>query len=55
MYELEQEFGLVAGHLYGSALFHTPETCHDIDIVVVTRAHQHLSRLVLSIPLLPPI
>jgi hypothetical protein len=55
MYELDREFGLVAGHLYGSALFQTPEICHDIDIVVATRARQHLSRLVLSIPLLPPI
>jgi hypothetical protein len=53
--ELEQEFGLVAAHLYGSSLFRVPEVCNDIDVVIATRSHQRLSRLSLSIPLLPPI
>jgi hypothetical protein len=52
---LEQDVGLMAALLYGSSLFRAPDLCHDIDLVIVTRGRQHLSRLVLSVPPLPPL
>jgi hypothetical protein len=50
---IHQDVGLVAGFLYGSALFWPPPMCNDLDLVLVTRGRQHLIRLELTVPNLP--
>jgi hypothetical protein len=53
--QLSSELNLTAAFLYGSALFHAPSMCHDLDIVAVTRAPQPLTHLTLHRSDLPPI
>jgi hypothetical protein len=53
--DLRSESGAAGAFIYGSSLFHAPQDCRDIDVVVFTLGRQRLSHVALRYPGLPRI